>query len=177
MPIRFQVGTSQPLKCYKSAYEDILDEYQFSLFQGGKITVYDSSFRPLPEDEYTVTVKDSVVVSYRLNIQNTGSYYLTVESGEKENIVPSAVKVTVCVKPSFSNLKFYNSEEEYKNGEAPLEMTPEFQEDVYNGYSIEAPDYMDIFTRSRHFQKRQRLVEIMTQLCARIELAERRESV
>ena len=130
------VGTSQPLKCYKSAYEDILDEYQFSLFQGGKITVYDSSFRPLPEDEYTVTVKDSVVVSYRLNIQNTGSYYLTVESGEKENIVPSAVKVTVCVKPSFSNLKFYNSEEEYKNGEAPLEMTPEFQENVYNGYSI-----------------------------------------
>ena len=139
------VGTSKHLDCYKAAYEDILDEYQFSLFRGGKLMVYDSNFQPLPEDEYTVTMKDSGPVSYWINIQKMGIYYLAVESGEKENIVPSAVKVTVCVKPSFSDIKFYNSEEDYKNGAAPLEMTPEFKEDVYKGYSIEAPDYMDHF--------------------------------
>lgn len=139
------VGTSKYVDCYKAAYEDILDEYQFSLLQGGKVTIYDSDFRPLPEDSYTVTIKDSGSSSYYIRVQNTGTYYLTVESGEKENIVPSAVKVTVCVKPSLSDLRFYDSEEDYKNGAAPLEMTPEFQENVYKGYSIEAPDYMDHF--------------------------------
>lgn len=139
------VGTSKYVDCYKAAYEDILDEYQFSLFRSGKLTVYDSNFQPVSEDSYTITMKDSGPVSYYISIQNTGIYYLAVESGEKENIVPSAVKVTVCVKPSFSDIKFYNSEEDYKNGAPPLEMTPEFQENVYKGYSIEAPDYMDHF--------------------------------
>ena len=139
------VGTSKYVDCYKAAYEDILDEYQFSLFRSGKLTVYDSNFQPVSEDSYTITMKDSGPVSYYISIQNTGIYYMAVESGEKENIVPSAVKVTVCVKPSFSDIKFYNSEEDYKNGAPPLEMTPEFQENVYKGYSIEAPDYMDHF--------------------------------
>lgn len=139
------VGTSKYVDCYKAAYEDILDEYQFSLFRSGKLTVYDSNFQPVSEDSYTITMKDSGPVSYYISIQDTGTYYLAVESGEKENIVPSVVKVTVCVKPSFSDLRFYNSEEDYKNGAAPLEMTPEFKEDVYKGYSIEAPDYMDHF--------------------------------
>ena len=139
------VGTSKYVDCYKAAYEDILDEYQFSLFRSGKLTVYDSNFQPVSEDSYTITMKDSGPVSYYISIQDTGTYYLAVESGENENIVPCAVKVTVCVKPSFSDVRFYDSEEDYKNGAAPLEMTPEFKEDVYKGYSIEAPDYMDHF--------------------------------
>lgn len=40
------VGTSKHLDCYKAAYEDILDEYQFSLFRGESSQSMTAAFSP-----------------------------------------------------------------------------------------------------------------------------------
>lgn len=56
--------------------------------------------------------------------------------------VQAECAVTVTMRPRLSGLALYKNQASYNAGEAPQEMTPAFDGNTYDGYSVSAPDYV-----------------------------------
>ena len=206
----------------KAEWNNDANKYVYKDFDGAKLTVYDSSFKVLPEDAYTVD-GDSFTFA------EGGTYYLVASGTDSVNVVPTAAKVevageviipatsikvnketltvqaggsavlsatvepkdttqetvwtssdesvatvlrgrvtgvkagkatitatagdksascevTVTAPPKLSCRKLYRSQQDYKDGKDPLEMTPEFSRDQHT-YDLKEPiaDYDDLY--------------------------------
>ena len=113
----------------------------FAAYDGAGLTAYDSEYKPLAADAY------SVDGCYNVTFNQAGTYYLATAGTDSVNLVPAVAKVTVTDwKAPFSNIRLYASETAYKNGEEPIAYTPAYDGNNHN-YSVELPDYIsNVFT-------------------------------
>ena len=72
----------------KAEWNNDANKYVYKDFDGAKLTVYDSSFKALSEDAYTVD-GDSFTFA------EGGTYYLVASGTDSVNVVPTAAKVEV----------------------------------------------------------------------------------
>lgn len=209
----------------KAEWNNDANKYVYKDFDGAKLTVYDSSFKALSEDAYTVD-GDSFTFA------EGGTYYLVASGTDSVNVVPTAAKVevkgeviipatsikvsretlnvqagdyellsatvepkdttqetvwtssdesiatvvrgrvtgvkvgkatitatagdqsascevTVTAPPQFSSIKLYRSEQDYKDGKDPVELTPEFSRDQHT-YDLKEPiaDYDSLYAEA-----------------------------
>lgn len=133
------VGKAVTVSVEKASYDENYNTV-FAAYDAAGLTAYDSEYKPLAADAYSV---DGSNVTFN----QAGTYYLATAGTDSVNLVPAVAKVTVeAWKAPFSNIRLYASETAYKNGEEPIAYTPAYDGNNHN-YSVELPDYIsNVFT-------------------------------
>lgn len=133
------VGKAVTVSVEKASYDENYNTV-FAAYDDAGLTAYDSEYKPLAADAYSV---DGSNVTFN----QAGTYYLATAGTDSVNLVPAVAKVTVeAWKAPFSNIRLYASETAYKNGEEPIAYTPAYDGNNHN-YSVELPDYIsNVFT-------------------------------
>ena len=111
------VGKAVTVSVEKASYDENYNTV-FAAYDAAGLTAYDSEYKPLAADAYSV---DGSNVTFN----QAGTYYLATAGTDSVNLVPAVAKVTVeAWKAPFSNIRLYASETAYKNGEEPIAYTP-----------------------------------------------------
>ena len=87
----------------------------------------------------TYIISASGTVSDTVQDWSNGGAEITVDCP----IIAPVCVVTVLPVPYFSDAELYTNSDAYANGDAPLEITPDFDGDVRTGYCVSAPDYQN----------------------------------
>ena len=128
------VGKAVTVSVEKASYDENYNTV-FAAYDAAGLTAYDSEYKPLAADAYSV---DGSNVTFN----QAGTYYLATAGTDSVNLVPAVAKVTVeAWKAPFSNIRLYASETAYKNGEEPIAYTPAYDGNVHQ-YAVTVPDYL-----------------------------------
>ena len=141
-------GSSVTIQEYKASYDRHYNVV-FDTSNKENLRVYDSNFKLISEDNYSIYrgySSSSTDIWYHYNItfnkDISGVFYVVTASTEEQSVVPAVTKVTVLEKTAdFDSIQLYKSESDYKKGNA-IEITPAFDPNKLTGYSVQAPDYL-----------------------------------
>lgn len=103
----------------------------------GMATGEDGNVKLTFDEVGTYIISASGTVSDTVQDWANGGAEITVDCP----IIAPVCVVTVLPVPYFSDAELYTNSDAYANGDAPLEITPDFDGDVRTGYSVSAPDY------------------------------------
>ena len=114
--------------------------------QAGGSAVLSATVEPKDTTQETVwTSSDESVATVlrgRVTGVKAGKATITATAGDQS----ASCEVTVTAPPKLSSIKLYRSQQDYKDGKDPLEMTPEFSRDQHT-YDLKEPiaDYDDLY--------------------------------
>ena len=115
------------------------------------ILIYDSNYKPVSEENYELKTGYAYSTTetwyyYYLTFKNvSGTFYVVSSSSEESTVVPAVTKITVLEQtPDFDNIQLYRSEDDYNEGKS-VEITPAFDPNKLDGYTVQAPDYLSSF--------------------------------
>ena len=135
-------GSSVTIQEYKASYDRHYNVV-FDTSNKENLRVYDSNFKLISEDNYSIYrgySSSSTDIWYHYNItfnkDISGVFYVVTASTEEQSVVPAVTKVTVLEKTAdFDSIQLYKSESDYKKGNA-IEITPAFDPNKLTGYSV-----------------------------------------
>ena len=116
--------------------------------QAGGSAVLSATVEPKDTTQETVwTSSDESVATVlrgRVTGVKAGKATITATAGDQS----ASCEVTVTAPPKLSSIKLYRSQQDYKDGKDPLEMTPEFSRDQHT--------YEDVYKRQILLSNRMR---------------------